>query len=72
MTANTNTNTVTTKEKLNTYIRGVKAEVKKVIWPSKKDLINYTGVVILLSTIVALIVYVIDLGINQILSLIIQ
>ncbi|TJX12911.1 preprotein translocase subunit SecE [Tissierella creatinini] len=57
---------------MNTYIRGVKAELKKVIWPSKKDLINYTGVVILLSTIIALIVYVIDLGINQILSLIIQ
>ncbi len=70
MTTNTNTNTVTTKEKLTTYIRGVKAETKKVIWPNKKELVSYTGVVILISAIVALIVYVIDLGLNQVLSLI--
>lgn len=70
MTANTNT--ITTKEKLTTYVRGVKAELKKVIWPNKKELVNYTGVVIFISAIVALIVYVLDLGLNQLLSLIIK
>lgn len=68
----TNTNTVSNKEKLTTYIRGVKAELKKVIWPNKKELINYTSVVILISAIVAIIVYVLDLGIHGILSLIIR
>jgi preprotein translocase subunit SecE len=66
------TNTVSTKEKLSTYFRGVKAELKKVIWPNKKELINYTGVVILLSAVVALVVYVLDLGIHGVLSLIIK
>lgn len=67
----TNTNTITTKEKMTTYFKGVRSELKKVIWPSKKELINYTGVVILLSAIVAIIVYILDLGLNKLLSFII-
>ncbi len=59
------------KGKLSAYFRGVKAEMRKVIWPSKKELINYTGVVILMSAIISIIVYVLDLGIHYALSLII-
>jgi preprotein translocase subunit SecE len=66
------TNTVSTKEKLSTYFRGVKAELRKVLWPNKKELINYTGVVILISGVVAAAVYVLDLGIHGALSLIIK
>jgi len=66
------TNTVSTKDKMSTYLRGVKAELKKVIWPSKKELINYTGVVILISVLVAVVVYVLDLIIHGALSLIIK
>ena len=29
------------------FFRGVKAELKKVVWPTKKELINYTIVVFL-------------------------
>jgi len=63
---------VSSRTKLATYFRGVKSELKKVIWPSKKELINYTSVVILISVIVAIIVYVLDLGIHGVLSLIIK
>ena len=28
------------------YFRGIKIELKKVIWPTKGELISYTGVVI--------------------------
>jgi preprotein translocase subunit SecE len=66
------TQTVSTKDKLSTYLKGVKSEMKKVMWPSKKELINYTGVVILISVLVAVIVYVLDIGINGVLSLIIK
>lgn len=59
------------KGKLSAYFRGVKAEMRKVIWPSKKDLVNYTWVVILMSAIISVIVYVLDLGIHYVLSLII-
>ena len=66
------TQTVSTKDKLTTYLKGVRSELRKVMWPSKKELINYTGVVILISILVAVIVYVLDIGINGALSLIIK
>lgn len=59
------------KGQLSTYFRGVKAEMRKVIWPSKKELINYTGVVILISAIISIVVYILDFGIHGILKLII-
>ena len=60
------------KGRVSTYFKGVKAEMKKVIWPSKKELVNYTGVVVLISVIVGLVVWVLDLGIHRVLSLIIK
>ncbi|SHI20428.1 preprotein translocase subunit SecE [Sporanaerobacter acetigenes DSM 13106] len=66
------TQTSANKGKMSTYFKGVKAETKKVIWPSKKELVNYTGVVILMCVIVGLIVWVLDLGITRLLSLIIK
>ena len=66
------TQTVSTIDKLTTYLKGVRSELRKVMWPSKKELINYTGVVILISILVAVIVYVLDIGINGALSLIIK
>ena len=64
--------TVKFKDKIATYFRGVKFELKKVLWPNKKELINYTGVVLFISVLTALVVYVLDLGIGGILSLIIS
>lgn len=57
---------------MNTYFRGVKAELKKVIWPTKKELINYTGIVIIISAIVAITVSVLDLLIQGGLKFIIK
>ena len=54
---------------MSTYFKGVKAEMRKVIWPDKKELINYTGVVILISAIVSIVVYLLDLGILKIMEL---
>jgi preprotein translocase subunit SecE len=34
------------KKKETSYLRGVKSELKKVIWPTKKDMTKYTTVVI--------------------------
>lgn len=60
------------KGRIGTYFKGVKAEMKKVIWPSKKELINYTGVVVLISAIVGVVVWVLDMGIHRLLSIIIK
>ena len=59
------------KGRVSTYFKGVKAEMKKVIWPTKKELVNYTGVVVLISVIVGLVVYV-RFRIHRVLSLIIK
>lgn len=64
--------TVKSRDRLAVYFRGVKSELKKVIWPNKKELLNYTGVVIFISALVATIVYVLDLFIRGGLSLIIS
>ena len=57
--------------KLKTYFKGVRSELKKVVWPSKKELLNYTGIVLMLSFIVAVIVYILDILLNNILGLLI-
>jgi len=57
------------KGKIRNYFRGVRAEMRKVVWPSKEELINYTGVVILISAIISIVVYLLDLGIHGILQL---
>lgn len=61
--------TESNKNKLPTYFKGVKSEMKKVAWPNKKELINYTGVVIGISAIVSIVVYLLDLGIHGVLKL---
>ena len=57
--------TGTAKGKMSTYFKGVKAEMKKVIWPNKKELANYTGIVIMVSAIVAFIVWALDIIIHS-------
>lgn len=53
------------------FFTGVKAEMKKVIWPTKRELINYTAVVILISAAVAIVVGILDVVIHRVLSFII-
>ena len=71
MMAGANTGSVSTKDKMSTYFRGVRSELKKVIWPDRKELMNYTGVVIFISVLVAIIVYILDLILGGVLSFII-
>jgi len=58
-------------KKLSSYFRGVRAELKKVSWPSRKELVNYTIVVLVICTIISLAVWLIDSGLHQLLKLII-
>lgn len=43
------------------YFKDMKAELKKVIWPSSKQTINNTVAVILFTLVAAIIVFVLDL-----------
>lgn len=42
------------------YFKGVRTEMKKVIWPTRKELISYTGVVIMTCFIFSLVFWAFD------------
>jgi preprotein translocase subunit SecE len=44
------------------FVREVVAELQKVIWPTRKELLTYTSVVVVFVTIVMTVVALLDLG----------
>ena len=44
------------------YIREVVGELRKVIWPTRKQLITYTGVVMVFVVFMVALVWALDLG----------
>jgi preprotein translocase subunit SecE len=51
------------------YMREVQAEMKKVIWPSRRETAVFTLVVLLSVGLVALILWIMDLAFSQLLRL---
>ncbi len=47
------------------FFREVVSELRKVIWPTRKELLTYTGVVIVFVTVVTTIVALLDLGFGR-------
>lgn len=43
------------------FFKGVRAEFKKIIWPNRQQLVQYTLVVVLMSIVLSLFVYGLDL-----------
>lgn len=52
-------------ERAKNYLKGVRSELRKVTWPSRKELINYTIIVIVVTIILAMIIGLFDLFWNQ-------
>jgi preprotein translocase subunit SecE len=52
------------------YFRGVVSELKKVTWPTRKELTTTTMVVLVFILIFSVVVGVIDLGLGKLLELI--
>ena len=52
------------------YIREVKAELKKVIWPTKPELVSYAGIVFVTVLFVAILIWLLDAGFAKLLKLI--
>ncbi|QUH25425.1 preprotein translocase subunit SecE [Serpentinicella alkaliphila] len=69
MSTQANTNN---KAGLGKYFKGVKSELKKVIWPNKKELSNHTGVVIVTCVIATAIIWILDTVFGSGLGLIIK
>ena len=53
----------------NVFLADVRAELKKVSWPSKGELWNATGVVIFSTTLVAVFVVFVDIVLERIMDL---
>ncbi|MDP9497579.1 MAG: preprotein translocase subunit SecE [Actinomycetota bacterium] len=48
------------------FIRQVIAELRKVIWPTRRELVNYTTVVVVFVTVMVLIVSLFDFAFSQV------
>jgi len=59
-------------EKVINYIKKVYLEMRKVTWPTRNDLVNSTIVVIVISAIVAVIVFVLDTIFTSVLGIILK
>lgn len=53
------------------FLGDVRIEMKKVIWPSRKEVINYTWVVVITVSVVGTFIFVLDLILSKLLHLII-
>jgi preprotein translocase subunit SecE len=58
--------------KLINYIKNSKSELKKVVWPTKKQTTSHTLLVIGFSLGVALFLGILDFGLNKLFELIIK
>ncbi len=59
-------------ERLVQFLKEVKIELKKVTWPSRKEAIGSTAVVIILVIIVAIFLGFVDFGLAQIVRMVLS
>lgn len=52
------------------YLREVKTELVKVVWPSRRDTVKMTLIVIIFSLFVAVFLGAVDYGLNELIGLI--
>ncbi|MEL7655548.1 MAG: preprotein translocase subunit SecE [Bacillota bacterium] len=45
---------------LKDYFKGIKTEMKKVVWPTRKELISYTGLVVFTCVVLGLGIWLVD------------
>lgn len=60
------------KQKKNSFMRGVRHEFKKIIWPSKKNVFYYSLAVVAISIISSTMIWGLDNVLKKLLSFIIH
>ncbi len=55
--------------RLGRYLREVRSELKRVVWPDRRQTMIYTGVVIVSVVAVALVIWVVDAFLSEALKL---
>ena len=58
--------------RLKKFFREEKAELKKVSWPNRQELVTYTGIVFISVLVVAVLIWVVDSAFNEALRLILK
>ncbi len=56
------------KNKIVEYFKGVRTELRKVVWPTRKETLRYTGIVVAVCLFFALFFWLIDTGILALLQ----
>ena len=54
------------------FVKGTGQELKKVTWPTKKELASKTGVVLGVVVVSTVFVWLVDTGLSKVLSLIVK
>ncbi len=57
---------------IKSYFRGVVTEAKKVVWPTKKEVINHTLVVIVAVIVIMTVFGSFDFGLSKLLEFVIK
>jgi preprotein translocase subunit SecE len=59
-------------ERVKKRVRGVTQEMKKVHWPTRRELLVYTVVVLITCTLVGSFIWIVDLGVGSLMTLMIK
>lgn len=54
------------------YFREVRSELRKVVWPTRQELVTYTIVVLVTVAIVSLFLGIVDIAISELLTLLVR
>ena len=54
------------------FFKDVRRELKKVQWPNRRELTTYTGIVVFSVVLVGAIIWAVDLGYQNIITLILK
>ncbi len=63
-------NKLTIPKRIIHFFRDYKSEVKKIVWPSFKDVVKNTVIVLIMCLLVGILIWLIDYGLGQLLNLI--
>ncbi len=72
MSSRDNETKVSAMTKIKNYFKGVRSELKKVNWPTRKELTNYTIVVFATSALMTVVIWGLDLAFQKAISLIVR
>ena len=61
---------VTARKKVVRFFKEIKTELKKVVWPTRKQLVNYTITVLFTCLVVGAIIWIVDFGLAKIIGFI--